>query len=615
MGKAQSKQLFKSHLYSFKKIRTLFLPIFGVIIYGSFLFSCANKGTITGGEKDTIPPTLISSIPIKETLNFDGTEILLTFDERVQALQLQRKLLITPFSDVQYKIKANKNTLQLTFEESFADSTTYTINFADGVTDVTENNPVLNLSLAFSTGDVIDSLFIFGKVLHLMTNVPAEVAGISLYPAEDTLDIFTGKPYYFTYTDKKGAFRLNNMKSGEYRIYAFLDKNSNFLNESSEEPHGFLADTFNLSNFSDSLTIKLFKQDIQELRLVSGRALGSHFDVRFNKPIVSYSVSTFDSLSLSLQTNITPDSLILRFYNSKIPLVDSIKYRIHAVDKVGNFSIDTVFAKFTDREIKFDAFKSILSPPDKAKVLDQIEFRFAFNKPINYFNGDSLQIRYDTLRADRLDSITDLNWNKTKTELTAIVISDRQYLYDLEALNTLRTDSIKNRQDSIKALGIEDTTTVHKAASKGNSKEKINTVQTNGFTLYSGKGTFISIENDYSQRINYFYTYKEPEKYGKISGTIQTSSTSFFVQLIDEKFKVIDEVYNQKKYKFEFVPPGQYKIRVLIDSNLDGQWFAGNVREWKSPEPIHFFPEFIELRENWEINEINLNTENTVDKL
>ncbi|MDA0193698.1 MAG: Ig-like domain-containing domain [Bacteroidetes bacterium] len=614
MGKAQSKQLFQSHLYSFKKIRTLFLPVFGVILYGSFLFSCANKGTLTGGEKDTIPPTLISSFPIQETLNFDGTEIILTFDERIQALQLQRKLLITPFSDVKYKVKADKNVLQLNFEEPFADSTTYTINFADGVTDVTENNPVLNLSLAFSTGDVIDSLFIFGKVINLMTNLPPEVAGISLYPANDTLDIFSGKPYYFTYSDEKGAFRINNMKNGEYRIYAFIDENNNFLNESGQEPHGFLPDTFNLSDFSDSLTIKLYQQDVQELKLVNSRALGSHFDVRFNKPIVSYSLSTLDSSSSSLKTHITPDSLILRFYNSKIPLVDSAAYIVHAVDKVGNFSNDTVYAKFTDREIKFEALKLNVSPPDKAQVLDQIMLNFTFNKPINYFNGDSLLVKYDTLRTDRLDSITDLTWNNTKTELTAILIPDRQYLIDLEALNKLRSDSIKILQDSLKVLGIVDTTSLV-GTPKGSSKDTAKPLQTNRLRLYLGKGAFISIENDSSKLINYIYSYREPEKYGKISGIVQTASTSFFIQLIDQKFKVIDEVYNQKNYQFEFVPPGKYKIRVLIDSNLDGQWSAGNVREWKSPEPIYFFPEFIELRENWEINEINLNIENIVDKL
>ena len=54
-------------------------------------------------------------------------------------------------NDTQYKVKVNKYIVQLTFEEPFADSTTYTLNFADAITDVTENNPAPNAVIAFST--------------------------------------------------------------------------------------------------------------------------------------------------------------------------------------------------------------------------------------------------------------------------------------------------------------------------------------------------------------------------------------------------------------------------------------------------------------------------------
>ncbi|MBC6411330.1 MAG: Ig-like domain-containing protein, partial [Ekhidna sp.] len=52
-------------------------------------------------------------------------------------------------------------------EGELKDSTTYNINFADGVVDVTEKNPVENFSIAFSTGDFIDFQFIVKAMLGL----------------------------------------------------------------------------------------------------------------------------------------------------------------------------------------------------------------------------------------------------------------------------------------------------------------------------------------------------------------------------------------------------------------------------------------------------------------
>ncbi|MEJ0054532.1 MAG: DUF2141 domain-containing protein [Bacteroidota bacterium] len=59
---------------------------------------------------------------------------------------------------------------------------------------------------------------------------------------QDTFDIFTDTARYFTKTDKKGRFSLDNVKNGKYKIYAFDDKNKNLKVESRTERFGFLSD-------------------------------------------------------------------------------------------------------------------------------------------------------------------------------------------------------------------------------------------------------------------------------------------------------------------------------------------------------------------------------------
>jgi hypothetical protein len=54
------------------------------------------RGTITGGLKDTIAPTLKISFPENFNTNFKGNEIKLVFDENVKLKNLNKQLVISP---------------------------------------------------------------------------------------------------------------------------------------------------------------------------------------------------------------------------------------------------------------------------------------------------------------------------------------------------------------------------------------------------------------------------------------------------------------------------------------------------------------------------------------
>ena len=58
--------------------------------------SCAKRGNITGGLKDTLAPVLKLSFPKNYSTNFKGTEIKLTFDEFIKLKDLKKQLIISP---------------------------------------------------------------------------------------------------------------------------------------------------------------------------------------------------------------------------------------------------------------------------------------------------------------------------------------------------------------------------------------------------------------------------------------------------------------------------------------------------------------------------------------
>ncbi|MDH5597489.1 MAG: Ig-like domain-containing protein, partial [Cyclobacteriaceae bacterium] len=137
-----------------------FLPV--LILFSTSLFKCANISSPSGGPKDTIPPIVIRTLPENKQLNFKGQEIVLEFDELINADKLKSELSITPTYSGKYTHIVKKNKVTIKLEDPLEDSTTYTFTFNNSIVDITEKQPAENLILAFSTTDYIDSLHITG---------------------------------------------------------------------------------------------------------------------------------------------------------------------------------------------------------------------------------------------------------------------------------------------------------------------------------------------------------------------------------------------------------------------------------------------------------------------
>ena len=166
------------------------------------IFSCAKITPLDGGDKDTLSPVLIYSNPKNHSINFKEKTFSFEFNEIIDASELSRKLIISPYLNTSPELKFKKNTLLLTFDSSFKENTTYILNFADGVKDITEGNLAKNTKLVFSTGDKIDSSFVSGFVLDPLKNEFVEGALVVLYNKKDSLGLFNKKPLYFSFSNK-----------------------------------------------------------------------------------------------------------------------------------------------------------------------------------------------------------------------------------------------------------------------------------------------------------------------------------------------------------------------------------------------------------------------------
>lgn len=565
--------------------------ILALIMYVS---SCANQGSPSGGPRDTIPPTLLEANPPHKSKNYKKQVFEFTFDERINADQLRTKMNITPHTDNKFKVLVKKDILNITFEGTFDDSTTYTFNFADGVGDLTEKNPVVNFTYAFSTGSIIDSIFVSGQVKDLYNNEPLKEILVGLYSIEDSLNLFTGKPRYFTHTDEEGKYKIENIKASNYRIYAFDDQDKNLKNNPQKEKHGFIADTLNLYTSKDSINLLLQLIDASELKFVRAKNTGIYFDVLYNKYIKSYTASKVDSTK---KTKIPAHSFykentIIRFYpDGSIPLEkDSLHLQIQSNDSLGNITIDSIYVLFRETKRKAENFQYSISPANSFKIQNQIKFKLDFSKPIKLINSDSLILSYDTLMSFNIhDSI--MQWNYNKTNMSFTLKLDKNFIPN--KVEAFRKEQIK--LDSINQINNPNPDTL---ASKKRAPQPISIK--NRITLHSGKGAFISIENDTTETLERSYEFLLEEKTGKINGTIETEYKNYFFQLVDTKYNVIAQLKNPTNFRFNNVEPGKYSFRVLIDENNDGIWSSGNILKNMQQEPIIFPMPFSDLKAGWE---------------
>ena len=50
-----------------------------------------------------------------------------------------------------------------------------------------------------------------------------------------------------------------------------------------------------------------------------------------------------------------------------------------------------------------------------------------------------------------------------------------------------------------------------------------------------------------------------------------------------------------------WIPPGNYKLRLFVDDNNNNQWDAGKIQNGIASEKIIVYPQTIKIKSNWEI--------------
>ena len=545
--------------------------------------SCAKISPLEGGYKDTLSPVLIYSNPKNHSINFKEKVFSFEFDEIIDASELSQKLIISPYLNNTPELKFKKNNLLLTFDSSFKENTTYILNFADGVKDITEGNPAKNTKLVFSTGNKIDSSFVSGFVLDPLKNEFIDGALVVLYNKKDSLGLFNKKPLYFSFSNKDGSFLIENIKPGEYKMYSFIDENESFVAEAKNEAFGYVPNSLRLDSFISNINISLFKENPQKLKLDRKRERGLVYELTYSKYIKRVNVYTKNFINYSLN-----DNNLLRFYKDSLKK-DSTFVVIEAFDSLQEKTIDSLFVSFGKESKRVSKLSHQLKTSKRNDLDDTLLLNFSFSKPINN-KLFSFSFYVDTVFYTG-PYYSNIIWNKNKTKnKTKVYLNQNAISLFVDSLgNKAVGDSLVYEKDSIYTL--------FKNYYKNLKKDRV--------FFVVPRGSVVSIEKDTLNKIEKNFLFRGKDFYGSVSGSISGLGNNIIIQLISED---LNRTYKNKElnniFYFNKVEPGKYYIKIIKDNNKNNKWDYGSILKDVGSEEIVYYKEKIEVRSNWTIEDL-----------
>lgn len=525
---------------------------FLVVLLGIVLMAgCAKTGRPNGGPKDTIPPVIVKSNPENFTTSFDKDEIRIYFDEYIRLAELQKYLIISPplkYQPVITPINTSK-ILRIRIQDTLQPETTYSINFGKSIVDNNEENSYDYFKYVFSTGAYIDSLTVSGQITDPLLRSPDGAITVMLYPYDQsTRDsiIYQELPTYITTTrDSSYGFQLENVKAGRYLMVALNESSSNYTYQPETDQIGYLAQPIQLPTDS-SYMLRLFKQEpIYQLSRPS----------QANKRHILFGYQGLqDSLQLSPLDNM-PEGFESRIYQD--------------IDK------DTLHYWF--------------KPALDHEVQDSVYFLARHGKDI-----DTLLVRIKDLYADSL--------MVNKTGSSVVKPKDTVFFQSNTPLELLDPEKISLMdQDS---TDIPLRMTLDKRYNRAGMIFDIEDDKVYRMTLLPGSFTdFYEQTND---TMSYSVRSQPVSDYGTLSLALPPGlDYPLTLQLVDARYTVAKQIYlhQEQAIYFDYINPGIYYVRVLIDENENGKWDSGNYIEMRQPEAVLYDKRPIEVRANWSLNE------------
>ena len=516
------------------------------LLFVVVMASCAKRGSITGGTKDTIAPVLKASFPKNMSTNFNGKEIKLVFDEYVKLKNINKQLIISPPMKNQPEIlpyNASK-VITIKLKDKLQPNTTYSFNFGQSIEDNNEGNPYSQFKYVFSTGSYIDSLKINVKVKDALEKKTDNFVSVMLYEINEKFNdstIYKETPRYITNTlDSLKSVTIENIKAGKYFLVALKDNGNNKYNPKVDKI-GFQKQYITIPN-DTIFEVELFKEKLPFAAIKPMQASG-------NRLIMGY-----EGNPKNMKVTLKNGSEIIPNVVTQFPKKDSVQIWFKPI-KTDSLQVMVEKDKFLkDFIVKIKKQKTdTLSFNPEFNGLIPLRERFALNSSVPLIKFDKSKITIKNKDSVAVDFT--VNYDEFTQKLFLDFKKEELEKYQIQLLPDALTDFYDSKNDSLK----------------------------------------------------YSVATKRASDYGNMRVVLENVKRfPLILELTDKdgKVKYSESTEKQTTVNFDAIEPATYMLRIIYDDNKNSLWDTGSYLEKRQSEEVIYYPKEIPIRANWDWEQV-----------
>lgn len=574
----------------------------GILSSVALFIACANMASPSGGPYDLEPPKIVRITPEFNATNVKKGKIEVIFDENVNIEKPNDKVIITPPQRLLPVIHAVNKKVTVQLRDSLLPNTTYTVDFTDAISDFNENNLFENFSISFSTGNVVDTLVISGKVVNAENVEPVKGIYVGLHSNLNDTAFTRTKFERISRTDERGNFTIRGIAPGKYRIYALEDisrtymytnlgANIAFLDtiiQPSSKPDMHKDTVFTVNNgvktidsikdvhfthfIPDNIVLRTFVSDFRRRYLQKYERMPNRIMLYFGAPTP---MPELKPLSFGqnkdwfiLEKNATQDTLTYWIKDKDILNMDTLKFEM-SYSETDTLNKNVLVTK------EFDFFergrKKVKSKKKKDEKEEPIFLKIKNNLNSTWDIYNNITLEFDEPIEGTLNDKV-----KLQKLVDTIYVDIKNYEIVKDSLNP-RLYTIKHKWEYDKSYKFEiDSATIHSLYGLSNN----------------------SLEQTFKV--------KKKEDYGNLLIEISgLNDLPAFVELLNKSDQTVRKVMVKKGIVlFRNVNPGEYYARIIIDKNNNGKWDTGNFEEDRQPEEVFYYDKSFNIRANWNNEEV-----------
>lgn len=543
-----------------------------ILMLSILLFTCANPRYPSGGPQDIIPPKIVESYPLTNTVNFEENFISFTFSEYVDKNSFREAVFFSPAIDGEIEYDWSGTTVEIIFHDGLKENTTYSVSVGTDVKDVNNNNKMLNAGiLSFSTGDKIDKGIISGKV-YGNNYSGSMIFAYKNFP--DTLNPSNQKPDYVSQVSEDGKFLLLGLSEGNYRVLAVKDDFKDLLYQTEEDMYGCLTKDLSLEVNDSSNTNLKFLMTREDT----------------SKPHIS-SVTMVDKYHLIAEFSENIDS-------SKI---DVEQFAI--IDTSNNRSFSP---KYFHKGKNASEYTFIIQ--DTLTENEEYSFRTGdFYDKANNKSGNEIvtfiaSSRVDTNKVKLKKVITAISSGEIDNLDPFVVLEFDDALVNDSFHSIIKIEKAGKLLNNINFQKIDDSRIRLNILERIRLKDKFTVIVESG-ELYDIAGNVCdSIKNIELQVIDGL-------DFSGASGVVNSGRGNLKIVLQEAEYKnsYQTNIEHDKTFNFTRIKPGKYLLWIYEDSDSNSNYNYGSVFPFAPSENFTFYPDTIDLKARWPVGDIQIN--------